>query len=108
LVGHTNGEVIINMKKWDELGSDHKQVLDSVLRATSINSSAKFTYNDHLLMDKFVKEHNGEINQMDDSAVEQIRKYSMEVVDEEAKRDKKYSAKVASLLHDFMKMTGKM
>lgn len=108
LLGHTNGEVIINMKKWNELGSDHKQILDSVLRATSINSSALFTYNDHKLMQSFVKDFKGQLVQMDPAVMKQIRKYSMEVVEEDAKRDPKYSAKVAGLLKEFMALTGKM
>lgn len=108
LVGHTNGEVIVNMKKWNELGSDHKQILDSVLRATSINSSAKFTHKDHQLIKEFAKDYKGQTVEMDSSVMGAIRKYSMEVVDEDAKRDQKYSGKVAALLHEFMKMTGKM
>ncbi|NYT64409.1 TRAP transporter substrate-binding protein DctP [Alcaligenaceae bacterium] len=106
-LGHTNGEVIINMKKWNELGEDHKQVLDSVLRATSINSSAQFTYNDYLLMEKFTKDFNGEIVNMGGDVMEQVRKHSMDVVNEDAKKDEKYSGKVTTLLNEFMRLTGK-
>lgn len=108
LVGHTNGEVIVNMKKWNELGEDHKQVLDSIVRATSINSSSLFTYNDHKLMKEFERDYKGEIVQMEPAVMEQIRKYSMDVVAEDAKKDPKYSGKVADLLQEFMKLTGKM
>lgn len=108
LIGHTNGEVIVNMKKWNELGEDHKQVLDSIVRATSINSSSLFTYYDHKLMKEFKEKYNGEIIQMDPSVMEAIRKYSMEVVMEDAKRDPKYSGKVADLLQEFMQLTGKI
>ena len=40
--------------------------------------------------------------------MQQVRKYSMEVVEEDAKRDPKYSGKVAGLLKEFMGLTGKM
>jgi TRAP-type mannitol/chloroaromatic compound transport system substrate-binding protein len=108
LIGHTNGEVIVNMKKWNELGSDHKQILDSAIRATSINSSAMFTFRDHQLMAEFIKDYKGQAVEMDSSVIEAMRKHSMAVVDEDAKRDKKDSGKVAALLHEFMKMTGKV
>jgi TRAP-type mannitol/chloroaromatic compound transport system substrate-binding protein len=108
LVAHTNGEVIINMNQWNKLGNDHKQVLDTAIRATSIDSSASFSLRDHQYMDEFVSKYKGEIVQMDSSVIDQIRKHSMAVVDEVSKRDAKYSGKVGAILHEFMKMTGKI
>lgn len=108
LVAHTNGEVIINMGKWNELGSDHKQVLDSVIRATSINSSAQFSFHDHKRMEDFVNDYDGEIVHMDEAVIEEMRHHSMAVVDEVSEQDRNYSAKVGALLHEFMELTGKI
>ncbi len=108
LVAHTNGEVIINMDKWNALGSDHKQVLDSVLRATAINSSAKFSHRDAQHMEEFVNDYDGEIIHMEDEVIEQMRVHSMAVVDEVSERDPDYSGKVGALLHEFMEITGKL
>ncbi len=107
-LGQTNGEVMINMKKWDELGDDHKQVLKTAIQATSASASAQFTYKDHELMKEFVDDFDGELVQMDDNVMDEVRKYSMEVVADDAKKDEKYSGKVADLLTEFMQLTGKI
>ncbi|WP_290650432.1 TRAP transporter substrate-binding protein [Aquisalimonas sp.] len=108
LVAHTNGEAIINMDRWNELGSDHKQALDTALRATSIDSSSHFRYHDFQRMQDFVNDYDGEIIQMEDSVIEQMREHSMAVVDEVSEQDPEYSGKVGDLLHEFMELTGKL
>ena len=50
----------------------------------------------------------GQLTQMDEDTVAQLRKFSIEVVDEYSKKDPKYCAKAGDLLKDLLKMTGRI
>ncbi|MFV8833345.1 TRAP transporter substrate-binding protein [Aquisalimonas sp. APHAB1-3] len=108
LVSHTNGEVIVNMNKWNELGEDHKRVMHDAIRATSADSSAKFRHQDFQLMQEFVDEYDGEIIHMDDEVISEMRRHTMDVVDEVSEDDPEYSGRVGDILHEFMELTGKL
>ncbi|WP_339799835.1 TRAP transporter substrate-binding protein [uncultured Marinobacter sp.] len=108
LLGHMNGEVFVNQKAWDALGSDHKRIVNDATIAASIDSSAIFRHHDFLRMQDFVNDFGGEIVQMDEEVIQQMRLKSLEVVDELSKRDPEYSGKIGPLLHEFMRITGKV
>lgn len=108
LLAHSNGEFIVNMDRWNELGSDHKRVIHECVRAMSADASAHFRYRDFLLMEEFVKDHGGEIIKMDPSVMELVQRESMAVVDEISRQDPQYSGRVGEILHEFMRMTGKV
>ena len=50
----------------------------------------------------------GELCYMDADTVAQMRKFSIEVVDEYSKKDPKYCAKAGELLKDMLKMSGRI
>lgn len=108
LLGHMNGEVFVNQDTWNALGSDHKRVVDDAVKAASIDSSALFRHHDFLRMQDFVNDYDGEIVRMDPAIIEQMRVKSLEVVDDLSKRDPEFSGKIGSLLHEFMRLTGKV
>lgn len=108
LLGHMNGEVFVSQDAWDALGSDLKRAVDDATKAASIDSSALFRHHDFLRMKDFEEEFDGEIVQMDSNVIEEMRVKSLEVVDEVSERDPEYSGKIGDLLHEFMRLTGKV
>lgn len=108
LLAHANGEFIVNMGRWNELGSDHKRIIHECVRAMSADASAHFRYHDFMFMQEFVEDFGGEIAQMDPSVMELIQRESLAVVDEISEQDPLYSGRVGELLHEFMRLTGKV
>ncbi|WP_417249480.1 TRAP transporter substrate-binding protein [Celeribacter sp.] len=107
LVSQLNGEVMVGMEAWNAIGDDLKATFNEIVRATSADASAHFLHQDLVRKDEFVKELGGEITNLEPAVVEELRVKSMEVVDEYAERDPNYSGRVAELLHEFMRLTGK-
>ncbi|UZD90369.1 TRAP transporter substrate-binding protein [Cognatishimia activa] len=106
LLGHMNGEVFAGLKAWEGLGDDLKATVSEVVRATSADASAHFVYRDMLFKKQFVEEMGGELTRLDDAAIANLRRYSMEVVDEFSAKDPKFSGRVGEMLHEFQKLRG--
>lgn len=104
LLGHLNGEVIVGLEKWNSLGNDLKATFNEIVRATSADASAHFLYRDMLYKKEFVKKHGGKIVQLDNEAVNNLRKFSLQVVDEFSKKDPKYCGRVGKMLHEFQSL----
>jgi hypothetical protein len=49
----------------------------------------------------------GELTQLDQEAQDNLRRYSLEVVDDFSKQDPKYCGRVGEMLHEFLKVTGR-
>ncbi len=107
-LSHSNGEFIVAMDQWNKLGDDHKRVVHNAVRAMSAKASAHFRYRDFLRMDEFTGEMGKNISTVNDDVMAQLRKHSMEVVDEYSQEDPDYSGRVGDLLHEFMRLTGKV
>ena len=107
-LSHSNGEFIVAMDKWDKLGDDHKRIIHTAVRAMSAKASAHFRYRDFLGMDEFTGQMGKNLSQVNDDVMSQLRTHSMEVVDEYSKEDPEYCGRVGELLHEFMRLTGKM
>ncbi|WP_319521471.1 TRAP transporter substrate-binding protein [uncultured Desulfosarcina sp.] len=108
LAGINNGEIIMNQKKWDELPDDFKAIIEECAASTGIDFLRWSGYNDAIDIEKFQKEKMGELSYMDADTVAQMRKFSIEVVDEYSKKDPKYCAKAGELLKDQLKMNGRI
>lgn len=108
LVSPTNLEVFVNASKWNQLGEDHKQVVNDAVRATTGIYTARIMQADLNGIDTFVNKSGGEISMMEDSVLEEMRVKSLEVVDEISAQDPKYSGRIGELLHEFMRQTGKV
>ena len=108
LAGINNGEIIMNQKKWDELPEDFKAIIEECAASTGIDFLRWSGYNDYIDIDKFQKEKMGELSYMDEDTVAQMRKFSIEVVDEYSKKDPKYCGKAGALLKDLLKMNGRI
>lgn len=108
LVCPTNLEVFVNAGKWSQLGADHKQVVNDAVRATTGIYSSRIMKADLDGVDTFVNEAGGAISMMEDSVLEEMRVKSLEVVDEISEQDPKYSGRIGTLLHEFMRQTGKV
>ena len=106
-LSHSNGEFIVGMKQWNKLGEDHKRVIHNAVRAMSARASARFRYQDFLRMDEFTGEMDKKISTVSDDVMAQLRKHSMEVVDEYSAEDPDYCGRIGELLHEFMQLTGK-
>ncbi|MBR9980507.1 MAG: TRAP transporter substrate-binding protein DctP [Desulfatitalea sp.] len=103
-----NGEIIMNHKKWDELPNDMKAIVEECTNSTGIDFLKWSGYNDIIYINKFQKDKMGELSHMDQDTVAQMRKFSIDVVDEYSKKDPKYCAKAGELLKDLLKMTGRI
>ncbi|MCV2882987.1 TRAP transporter substrate-binding protein [Actibacterium sp. XHP0104] len=107
-LSHSNGEFIVGMDQWNKLGDDHKRVIHSAVRAMSTNASAHFRHLDYIRMDEFTNKMGKTVSTVSDDVLAQLRKHSLEVVDEYSKEDPEYSGRVGDLLHEFMRLTGKV
>lgn len=108
LVYPTNLEVFVNMDRWNALGADHKRVVEDAVRATTGIYTAKILHQDVTGMNTFVNDHGGEVVMMEDAVLERIRSAAMEVVDEISAQDPRFSARLGTMLHEFMRFTGKL
>ncbi|KJS31614.1 MAG: hypothetical protein VR64_10785 [Desulfatitalea sp. BRH_c12] len=108
LANINNGEIIMNHKKWDELPSDLKAIVEECASSCGNDFLRWSGYNDIIDIEKFQKEKMGELCHMEADAVAQMRKFSIEVVDEYSKKDPKYCGKAGELLKDMLKMTGRI
>ncbi|TRW92243.1 twin-arginine translocation signal domain-containing protein [Paracoccus sp. M683] len=106
LVGHLNGEVIVGLDTWSKISPEVQAIFNEVVRATSAQASAHFLYRDMTYAQKFVDEMGGELTQLDDDALENLRRYSLEVVDEYSAKDPDYCGKLGPMLHEFQKLRG--
>ncbi|MFP5508483.1 MAG: TRAP transporter substrate-binding protein [Alphaproteobacteria bacterium] len=106
LLGHLNGEVMVGLEQWNSIGDELKATFNEIVRATSADASAHFLHRDLLRKQDFVA-MGGELTQLDQEAQDNLRKYSLEVVDDFSKQDPKYCGRVGEMLHEFLKVTGR-
>lgn len=107
LLGHLNGEVMVGMDNWNAVGDEVRAIVTDITRATSAEAAAHFLYRDYLRKEEFVADHGGELVQLDEDALENLRRYSLEVVDDFSEQDPEYSGRVGEMLHEFLRMTGR-
>ena len=103
-----NGEIIMNQKKWDALPDHLKAIVTECANSAGTDFLRWSGYNDILDINEFQKKKMGELSVMDEDTVAQLRKFSIEVVDEYSKKDPKYCAKAGELLKSMMKMAGRI
>ncbi|MFH1155502.1 MAG: TRAP transporter substrate-binding protein DctP [Pseudomonadota bacterium] len=108
LANINNGEIIMNQKKWDELPGDMKVIVEECAKSAGNDFLCWSGYNDMIDIQQFQQNKMGELSHMDADTVAQLRKFSIEVIDEYSKNDPKYCAKAGGLLKDLLKMTGRI
>lgn len=108
LANINNGEIIMNQKKWDELPAHLKAIVEECANSCGTDFLRWSGYNDILDINQFQEKKMGQLTQMDEDTVAQLRKFSIEVVDEYSKKDPKYCAKAGDMLKDLLKMTGRI
>lgn len=106
LVGHLNGEVIVGLDTWSKSSPEIQAIFNEIVRATSADASAHFLYRDMTYAQQFVDEMGGELTQLDEEALENLRRYSLEVVDEYSAKDPEYCGKLGPMLHELQKLRG--
>ncbi len=107
LLGHLNGEVMVGLDNWNSVGDEVKAIVTEITRATSAEAAAHFLYRDYQRKEDFVNDHGGELVQLDEDALADLRRYSLEVVDDFSAQDPQYSGRVGEMLHEFLRMTGR-
>jgi TRAP-type mannitol/chloroaromatic compound transport system substrate-binding protein len=108
LIGHLNGEVMVGLDAWNAIGDELKAVVNEITRATSAEAAAHFLYRDYLFKQQFVAENGGELIRMEDDTLAALRSASLEVVDEFSAQDPQYSGRLGEMLHEFLRMTGRV
>jgi len=103
-----NGEIIINQKKWDALPPHLQAILGECANSCGVDYLVWSEYNNVVDLNLWNQKKMGEVSTIDPDTVAQLRKFSLEVVDEYSKKDPKYSAKAGAMLKELMKMTGKI
>lgn len=106
LLGHLNGEVMVGMNNWNAVGEDVRTIVQQITRAASAEAAAHFLYRDHLRKQDFVNDHGGELVQLDDAAVADLKRHSLAVVDDFSAQDPQYSGRVGEMLHEYLRVTG--
>lgn len=107
LLGHLNGEVFVGMNAWNAIGDELKAVVNEVVRATSAEAAAHFLYRDIQFKQQFANEMDGELVQLDEEALNNLRRASLEVVDDFSAQDPQYSGRLGEMLHEFLRVTGR-
>ncbi len=108
LANINNGEIIMNQKAWDELPSDMKAIVEECANSAGTDFLRWSGYNNMVDINKFQKDKMGELSYMDEDTVAQLRKFSLEVVDEYSAKDPKYCGPAGELLKDMLKMAGRI
>lgn len=108
LANVNNGEIIMNQKTWDELPSDIQTIISECATSAGNDFLRWSGYNDIVDIQKFQQSNMGKLSHMDADTVAQLRKFSIEVIDEYSVKDPKYCAKAGALLKDLLKMTGRI
>ena len=103
-----NGEIIMNHKKWDALPKDFQAILEECTRSAGIDFLKWTGYNDIIDINKWNDKKMGGQSTLTEDTVAQLRKFSIEVLDEYAKKDPKYSAPAGEMLKKLMKMAGRI
>jgi TRAP-type mannitol/chloroaromatic compound transport system substrate-binding protein len=107
LLGHLNGEVMVSQERWNAVGDDIKTIVTAITRATSAEAAAHFLHRDLLRKQDFVDDHGGELVQLDEQALADLRRYSLEVVDDFSQQDPEYSGRLGEMLHEFLRTSGR-
>lgn len=107
-LSHSNGEFIVGQEQWDKLGEDHKRIIHDAVRAMSAKASAHFRYADFTCMDTFTGEMGKNISRVSEDVMSELRAKSLEVVDEYSQEDPEYCGKLGDMMHEFMRLTGKV
>ena len=97
----------VGMNAWNAIGEDLKAVVNEVVRATSAEAAAHFLFRDMQFKQKFVNEMGGELVQLDEEALSNLRMASLEVVDDFSAQDPQYSGRLGEMLHEFLRITGR-
>lgn len=103
----SNGEILVNKKKWDNMDPSQQKAIEDCCLATSADAGAWLTDKDIIALGNF-REKGGKLSVLEDDVMRQLRKHAMEVVDDYSAKDPKYCARVGTLLHDFMTQTQKI
>ncbi len=107
-LSHSNGEFMVSMNDWNRLGEDHKRVIETAVRAMSAKASAHFRHRDFLHMEEFTGPMGKHVSRVSDDVVAEMRQHSLAVVDEFSAQDPQYCGRVGAILHEFMRLTGKV
>ncbi|WP_026759049.1 substrate-binding domain-containing protein [Sediminimonas qiaohouensis] len=107
-LSHSNGEFIVGMEQWNRIGSDHKRIIHDAVRAMSANASAHFRHLDYIRMKEFTDDMGKNISTVTPDVMQQLRAKSLEVVDEYSQEDPEYCGRLGDMMHEFMKLTGKV
>jgi len=83
----TTLEVIFNKKVYDELPPDLKATLDAAAAETNLWSLCEFEAQNGAALDKLVNEHHVQLERFPDPVLNDLRKLSAEVLEEEAAKD---------------------
>lgn len=99
-------EVNVGLDTWNKISPEIQAIFNEVVRATSADASAHFLYSDMTYAQQFVDEKSGELTPLDDEALENLRRYALEVVDEYSAKDPDYCGKLGPLLHEVQTLRG--
>jgi len=83
----TTLEVMFNKKVYDELPPDLKAILDSAAAEINLWSLCEFEAQNGAALSKLVNEHHVQLERFPDSVLNDLRKLSAEVLEEEAAKD---------------------
>ena len=103
-----NGEIIVGKKKWDALPPHLRAIIEECTCSAGVDFLKWTGYNDIIDIKAWNDKKMGEMSTLDQDSVAQMRKFSIEVVDEYSKKDPKYCTKAGELLKTLMKMTGRI
>jgi TRAP-type mannitol/chloroaromatic compound transport system substrate-binding protein len=95
------GGWMINMKSWNALSDDLKEIVRIAAMATGIYTYARWEYESIEATKKFL-EHGTEITKLDEKTLEMIQQYANEYVEENAAKDPMFK-KVAQSYYGFFK-----
>jgi TRAP-type mannitol/chloroaromatic compound transport system substrate-binding protein len=97
-----NADLLVNKKKWDSLPAHCKKAIETACVYSSANMEGWMMSKEVTTRGKF-KDRGGKIVQCNEDSVAMMRKLSLDVFDEYAKKDPKYCGKLAGLMHEFLK-----
>lgn len=94
--------ILMNLKLWNELPADIKQIVDYAVQDAVWYLHRQDTYHRELMYDKLKNEHKVQFVELPEADKRELRKVSMELWTELAEKDK-YNAEFMKIISKFAK-----
>ncbi len=101
----SNAEIFINKQKWEKLPGDFKKIINECTMANNYDLYSFCDFKSKKILKDVVDSKKVSVSRLEPKTVEQLKAYSIEVLDEYAKKDPKYCGPVVKTYKEMFSLT---